>query len=167
MTKVTFKGNPVTLSGKLPSLHAQAPDFKLVDKDLKDHSLKDYKGKRKLISTNPSLDTSVCSMVAQKFNEAIKKHPGIVALIVTADLPFAQKRFCEHMNAHNIVTLSMMRSKDFAKDYGILIVDGPLAGLCARAVIVLDEHDKVLYTELVPEITQEPNYDQALHFLRS
>lgn len=162
MADIKLKGNPIKTNGQLPKKGASAPDFNLVDKDLANHSLKDYKGKRKILSTNPSLDTSVCSTVAKKFNEKIKEHPDILCLVITADLPFAQKRFCNQEKADNIITLSMMRNKDFAKNYGILIEDGPLAGLCARAVIVLDENDKVLYAELVPEITQEPNYEAAL-----
>lgn len=167
-TQVSFKGAPVHISGSLPRLGMQAPAFTLIDKELKKRSLKDYSGKRKLISAVPSLDTSVCSLSAKKFNQAIKEHPqaGIV-LNVSADLPFAQNRFCHAEGIDNIICLSMMASKDFAQVYGILMLDGPLAGLCARAIIVLDEHDTVIYTQLVPEITQEPNYEEALkHFLK-
>lgn len=165
MAKITLKGTPISTNGQLPALHSQAADFRLVDQDLKDHSLKDYKGKKKLLSIVPSLDTAVCSTMAKKFNEAIKKHPEVMVVVISADLPFAQKRFCTQENVKNIVTLSMMRSKDFAKDYGVFITDGPLEGLCARAVVVLDEKNKVIYTELVPEITQEPNYEKALSHL--
>lgn len=164
--QVTFKGSPVHISGSLPKLGMQAPDFTLIDKDLKKRSLKDYSGKRKLISILPSLDTKVCSLSAKKFNQAIKEHfqEGIV-LNVSADLPFAQSRFCHAESIDNVICLSMMNSKDFAQSYGILMLDGPLAGLCARAVLVLDENDTVIYTELVSEITQEPNYEKALqHF---
>jgi thiol peroxidase len=165
MANVTLKGNPIQTNGSLPSLNQKAPDFTLVDNDLKDHSLGDYKGKKKLLSIVPSLDTPTCSLSAKKFNDAAKDHPDIVILVISADLPFAQKRICGLENLKNVLTLSMMRSKDFAEDYGVLITTGPLAGIAARAVVVLDAQDKVIYTELVPEITQEPNYDKALEAL--
>jgi len=165
MAKVTFKGQPIATSGALPSLNSKTPDFQLVDKDLNNRSLKDYAGKRKLLSIVPSLDTSVCSAMAKKFNASVEGHPEVQVLVISADLPFAQKRFCSQENAHNIEPLSMMRSKDFAKDYGVLIVEGPLEGLCARAVVVLDEMDQVIYTQLVPEITKEPDYEKALEKL--
>ncbi len=165
MTKVTLKGKPVQVSGNLPSQGAKAPDFQLADGDLRDRSLKDYTGKRKMIYIVPSLDTPTCSLSTKKFNEQIKSHPEVTVLVVSADLPFAQKRMCSAENVQNIIPLSMMRSKDFAKAYGVLIEDGPLAGICARAVVVLDDNDQVVYTELVSEITQEPNYDKALQAL--
>lgn len=165
---VTLKGSPIHISGSLPRLGIQAPDFVLTDKDLKKRSLKDYSGKRKLISIVPSLDTPVCSLSAKKFNQSIKENPeaGIV-LNISADLPFAQSRFCHAEEVDTIACLSMMGSKDFAEAYGILMLDGPLANLCARAIVVLDENNTVIYTELVPEIAQEPNYAEALkHFLK-
>ena len=165
MAQVTFKGKPIQTAGHLPALHAKAPDFHLVDQNLKDHSLKDYAGKRKLIATVPSLDTSTCSLMTKHFNEYGKKHPNALLITVSADLPFAQKRFCQHEDVHNVSTLSMMRDKEFGKAYGILIQEGPMAGLLARAVFVLDEKDHLLYFELVPEITQEPNYHGALKVL--
>lgn len=165
MAKITLKGNEIHTNGQLPALNARAPDFILVDADLKDRTLRDYKGKRKLIYVVPSLDTSVCSLSTKKFNEAMQKHSEVIALIVSSDLPFAQKRFCGSENVNNVITLSMMRSKDFAKDYGLLIQDGPLAGICARAILVLDENDQIVYEELIPEIAQEPNYDKALAVL--
>lgn len=165
MTQTKLKGTPVRLTGQLPPLNTKAPEFRLVDKDLKDHTLKEWQGKKKIIATVPSLDTGVCSTMTKHFNELAKKHPGIAILIVSTDLPFAQKRFCEHEGVHNVFTLSMMRDKEFGKAYGLLIADGPLAGILARSVIVLDEKDHVLYTELVPEITEEPNYQKAFsHF---
>jgi thioredoxin-dependent peroxiredoxin len=166
MSQVTLKGKPIRLSGSLPALHIKAPDFKLVDKDLKDRSLHEFQGKRKIIATVPSLDTGTCSIMTKHFNEFGKKHPDVVLITVSADLPFAQKRFCETENVHNVLTLSMMRNKDFGKAYGILIEEGPLSGILARSVTVLDEKDHVLYTELVPEITQEPNYHKALEKLQ-
>ncbi|HSX11872.1 MAG TPA: thiol peroxidase [Rhabdochlamydiaceae bacterium] len=162
MAKIKLKGNPIHTSGELPALQSKAHDFQLVDQELNNRSLKDFKGKKKILSIVPSLDTSVCSLSAKKFNEAMKNYPDIMVLVISADSPFAQKRVCGAEGLKNIVTLSMMRSKDFAKDYGVLIVDGPLAGICARAIVVLDENDRVIYTELVPEITQEPNYKKAL-----
>jgi len=165
MAKITLKGNPIQTSGQLPSIGTTAPDFTLVDQDCADHSLKDYSGKTKILSIVPSLDTSVCSAMAKKFNDAIKEKTGVILLVISADLPFAQKRFCNQEKVENAVTLSMMRSKDFARDYGVLIEDGPLAGICARGVLVLDENNKVIYSELVPEITQEPDYDKALSYL--
>jgi len=165
MANVKFKGAIVHTNGELPELGSKAPDFVLTDGDLKDHTLHDFHGKRKLISIVPSLDTGVCAMSAKKFNDAAKHHPDVLVFFVSADLPFAQKRLCGLENLHNILTLSMMRSKEFATKYGVLLIDGPLAGLTARAVIVLDAKEKVLYHELVEEITQEPNYKQALDAL--
>ncbi|MES2122718.1 MAG: thiol peroxidase [Chlamydiota bacterium] len=162
MANITLKGNPIHTNGNLPAANSQAPDFVLVDKDLQNRGLKDYAGKRKVLSIVPSLDTAVCAASARKFNEKMDAMPNTVVLVVSADLPFAQSRMCGAENLSSIIPLSTMRSKDFAKDYGVLIQDGPLAGICARAVIVLDENDKVLYTELVPEITQEPNYEEVL-----
>lgn len=165
MANITLKGNPIHTNGELPKVGSMAPNFTLVDKDLADRSLIDFKGKKKLLSVVPSLDTSLCSLMAKKFSEALNSHPEIYALVISADLPFAQSRVCGQENLKNIKTLSMMRSKDFARDYGILITDGPIAGICARAVLVLDEDGKVIYSELVPEITKEPNYDKALKAL--
>lgn len=161
MAETKLKGQTVKTSGNLPPIHTKAPDFRLVDKDLKEHTLHEFHGKRKLISTVPSLDTGVCSTMTKHINEFAKKHPNFVFITVSADLPFAQKRFCEHEGVHNVVTLSMMRDKEFGKAYGLLLVDGPLAGLLARSILVLDEKDHVNYLELVPEITQEPNYHKA------
>jgi thiol peroxidase len=162
MADVTLKGNPVRVHGHLPAVGTTAPDFHLVDKDLHVRTLKDFQGKRKLISIVPSLDTPTCSLSTKKFNEKIAAHPEVAVLVVSADLPFAQKRICAAEHVANLMTLSMMRNKDFGKDYGVLIESGPLTGICTRAVIVLDEDHRVVYTQLVPEITQEPDYDRAL-----
>ncbi len=161
MATVTLKGNTVNLVGELPAVGSVAPDFKLVDTDLADRSLDDYRGKKKLLSVVPSLDTEVCAESTKKFDQQMSGHPELVVLVISADLPFAASRFCSSAGTGNVTFLSMMRSKNFAKDYGLLIEDGPLAGLTARAVLVLDEDNKVLYTELVPEIAQEPDYDKA------
>lgn len=162
MATVTLRGNPTHTIGDLPKVGARAPDFKLVAGDLKDTSLKNFAGKKKILNISPSLDTSVCATSARKFNEQAGKLPDTVVLLITSDLPFAAKRFCTAEGLQNVVPLSMMRSRDFAKDYGVLITDGPMAGICARAVVVLDEKDQVVYNQLVPEITTEPDYDKAL-----
>jgi thioredoxin-dependent peroxiredoxin len=162
MANITLKGNPIHTSGDLPVVGARAPDFRLVAGDLTDVSLGAYRGKRKILNIVPSLDTPVCAISTRKFNERAGALPNTVVLVISGDLPFAQKRFCTTEGLENVVPLSMMRSKDFAKDYGVLIQDGPLAGLSARAVVVLDADDKVAYRQLVPEIAQEPDYDAAL-----
>jgi thiol peroxidase len=166
MAQVTLKGNPIHTNGDLPAVGAKAPDFKLTSGDLKDVTLADYKGKRKILNIVPSLDTSVCATSTRKFNESAGKLPNTVVLVVSADLPFASKRFCTTEGLQNVVPLSLMRDKNFAKDYGVLIQDGPLAGICARAVVVVDEDDKVAYRQLVPEIGQEPDYEKALSAAR-
>ncbi len=160
MATITFKGNPVRTSGELPKVGATAPDFKLTGGDLADVTLASYAGKKKLLNIVPSLDTGICATSAKKFNE--KPVANTVMLTISADLPFAQGRFCKAEGINNVITLSMMRDRHFAKDYGVLMEDGPLAGICARAVVVLDANNKVLYTQLVPEIAQEPDYDKAL-----
>ena len=166
MATLTFKGNPIHTNGELPTVGTPAPDFKLVTADLKDVALADFAGKKKLLNIVPSLDTSVCALSTRKFNEHAKAHPDTVILVISADLPFAQKRFCGSEGLSNVVTLSMMRSRKFAKDYGVLLENGPLAGLTARAVLVLDEQNVVRHAELVPEIAQEPDYAAALAVLR-
>jgi thioredoxin-dependent peroxiredoxin len=162
MGHVTFQGKLTHITGSLPALHSKAPHFNLVGKDLNDRTLDgEFAGKRKLIATVPSLDTGVCMSMTKHLNEFCKQHQNVVVFIVSADLPFAQTRFCQAENVHNVLFLSMMRNKDFGSSYGVLIEDGPLAGILARSIIALDEHNQVLYTELVPEITQEPNYKKA------
>jgi thioredoxin-dependent peroxiredoxin len=166
MATISLGGNPIHTNGDMPKVGAAAPDFKLTDGDLNDLSLASFKGKKKLLNIVPSLDTPVCATSTKKFNEQAAKHPNAVMLMISADLPFAMKRFCVAENTDKVKTLSMMRDRHFAKDYGVLITDGPLAGITARAIVVIDEHDKVKYVELVPEIKQEPNYDAALAALR-
>ncbi len=162
MAQVTLGGNPIHTNGDLPAVGAKAPDFKLTSGELKDLSLADFKGKKKILNIVPSLDTPICATSTRKFNESAGKLPNTVVLVVSADLPFASGRFCTTEGLKNVTTLSLMRDKSFAKDYGVLIQDGPLAGICARAVVVVDENDKVVYKQLVPEIKQEPDYDKAL-----
>jgi thiol peroxidase len=162
MATITLKGNSTSTSGDLPAVGSRAPDFKLVGEDLQDVSLANFKGKKKILNIVPSLDTSVCATSARKFNQRAKEIPNCAIIIISADLPFASERFRSNEGLTEIVTLSMMRSRDFARDYGVLITSGPLAGICARAVVVLDESDKVVHAELVPEIAREPNYELVL-----
>lgn len=165
MTTVTLKGNRVELVGSLPQIGAIAPDFVLTDAHLKDKTLKDFQGKKKIIATVPSLDTETCSLSAKKFNEAASAHPDCIILFVSADLPFAQSRFCNSTKTTNIVTLSMMRSKKFGEEWGVLIKTGPLAGILTRSIFLLDADNRVIYSELVAEITHEPNYEKCLQAL--
>lgn len=162
MATITLSGNPIHTIGDLPAVGSQAPDFRLVDTGLADRGLADFKGKKKLLNIVPSLDTPICAVSTRKFDQHYAQEKNAVMLIISADLPFAQKRFTDSEELKNVVPLSLMRSREFAKDYGVLITDGPLAGITARAVVVLDENDKVVYTQLVPEIKQEPDYDKAL-----
>jgi thiol peroxidase len=165
MAKISRLGEEYNTNGDLPAVGSAAPDFKLTTGELNDVTLADYKGKKKLLSIVPSLDTPTCAISTIKFNQAAKGRDDVVILIVSADLPFAQGRFCTGEKLDNVIPLSIMRSKNFSKDYGVLIQDGPRAGITARAVVVLDENDKVIYTQLVHEMTDEPDYDSALAVL--
>lgn len=165
MTKITLMGKEINTNGEIPKTGEIAPDFTLVNAKLADVSLDNYKGKKKLLNIVPSLDTEVCAISTKKFNDVAKEKSDSVFLMISADLPFAMSRFCEAEGTNNVETLSMMRSRKFAKDYGVLIEDGPLTGITARAVVVIDEENKVLYSELVPEISHEPDYDAALAVL--
>jgi thiol peroxidase len=162
MAKVKFQGSPVSTTGELPGIGSKAPDFVLVKGDLSDVSLAAFRGRKKILNIVPSLDTGVCATSARKFNEEIKKYADTVVLTVSMDLPFAQDRFCKAEGITNVIPLSDMRKKDFGKKYGVELTEGPLAGLFTRAVVVLDEADKVVYTEMVSEITREPDYAKAL-----
>lgn len=166
MATVTLRGNPVSVGGVFPKAGDTAPDFDLTGGDLKDVSLKDYAGKRKVISIVPSLDTPTCAKSTKVFNERASSIANTVVLVVSADLPFAQKRFCGAEGLSNVVSLSTVRGREFHQRYGVDIQDGPLKGLTARGVVVADENDKVLHAELVTEISQEPNYDAALAALK-
>ncbi len=161
MAKITLKGNPINTRGDLPKAGSAAPDFKLVKNDLSEATLAGYAGKTKVLNIFPSLDTAVCALSVKRFNQEAAKLPNTVILNISADLPFAQKRFCGAEGINNAETLSCFRST-FAKDYNVAIVDGPLAGLCSRAVIILDGDNKVRYAQQVPEITEEPDYAKAL-----
>lgn len=162
MATITLQGNPIHTNGELPAVGSTAPDFTLTTGDLADVSLVKYAGKKKVLNIVPSIDTGICALSTKRFNEAAAEHDDTVFLTISADLPFAQGRFCGAEGLEAVKTLSMMRSRSFAEDYGILITDGPLAGLSGRAVMVLNAENEVVYTELVPEIAQEPDYDAAL-----
>ena len=162
MARITLKGNPINTSGNLPSVGSKAPDFRLTKNDLSDVSLKDFSGKKVVLNIFPSIDTGVCAASVRKFNEAAAKLSNAVVLCVSADLPFAQKRFCGAEGISNVVMGSELHEKKFGETYGVRITDGGLAGLLARSVVVIDEKGNVKYTEQVPEIGQEPNYDAAL-----
>lgn len=163
---VLFQGNPVAVAGHLPQKGDSVKDFTLVAKDLADTSLSQFAGKRKVLNIFPSIDTGVCAASVRKFNQLSSEMNNAVVLCISADLPFAQSRFCGSDGLSNVVTLSTLRSDDFATAYGVGVTDGPLKGLTARAVIVLDEQNQVLHSQLVPEITTEPDYDAALAALK-
>ena len=162
MANITIGGKPIHTSGELPAVGTKAPNFRLVTTSLEDVTLETYKGKTKVLNIVPSLGTSVCATSARKFNEKASAIKNAVVLVISADLPFAMKSFCATEGLDNVVPLSMMRGRNFAKEYGTLITDGSFEGLSARAVVVVDANDKVVYTQLVPEIGEEPNYDAAL-----
>jgi thiol peroxidase len=163
MARITLKGNPCETSGDLPRVGSKAPDFRLVNAELGDVTLDTYAGKRKVISIVPSLDTPVCATSTRKFDEHAATIGNTVMLIVSADLPFAQKRFCTAEHTDRVVALSTMRGREFAEDYGVLITNGPLEGIMARAIVCADEQGRVVHTQLVPEIAQEPDYAAALN----
>ncbi|HET7561948.1 MAG TPA: thiol peroxidase [Rhodanobacteraceae bacterium] len=165
MSSTKFKGNPVTVDGHFPKVGDQAPAFKLIAGDLSEKSLADFAGKRKVLNIFPSVDTGVCAASVRHFNKEAASLKNAVVLCISADLPFAQARFCGAEGIENVTMLSMMRGREFLKDYGVAMTSGPLAGLAARAVVVLDAHDKVIYTEMVDDITHEPNYAAALKAL--
>lgn len=162
MATVTLEGESLNVGGHFPQIGETAHSFMLVNKDLKDVSLSEFAGKRKVLSIVPSIDTPVCATSTRVFNQRASEMSNTVVLVISADLPFAQSRFCGAEGLDNVVTLSTMRGRDFHKDYGVMITDPPLSGLMARAVIILDENDRVIHVELVPEITQEPDYDAAI-----
>ena len=165
MTEITLQGNKINTNGDVPKVGSPAPEFILVDSDLKDVSLSNYDGKNIILNVIPSLDTPVCQKSTKIFNERASTLSNTVVLAVSADLPFAMKRFCSTESIESVKPLSMMRSRNFAKDYGVLITDGPLSGITARAVIVIDKNKKIILSELVQEIANEPNYEAALSCL--
>ena len=164
MATITFQGKPLHTSGELPAVGSKAPDFSLVNGKLEDVSLATYVGKRKVLNIVPSLDTSTCATSTRVFNEKASHLYNTVVLVISADLPFAQCRFCEVEGLKHVIPLSTFRS-NFAEDYGVKLVDTFLTGLTARAVIIIDEHDYVIYTQLVSEIANEPDYESALAVL--
>ncbi len=164
MAKITFKGNPIETVGSLPSVGTQAPEFTLVRKDLSDATLDSFEGKAKVLNVFISLDTGTCAASVKEFNHRAAQLKDVVVLHISIDLPFAQSRFCKAETINNSEALSAFRS-DFPIDYGLEITSGPLAGLCSRAVIVLDKENRVIYAEQVPEITEEPNYSKVLKVL--
>jgi len=166
MAQVTRRGNPVQIKGELPQVGSTAPAFTLVGGDLADVTLETFAGKRKVLNIFPSVDTPTCATSVRKFNAQANDLTNAVVLCISADLPFAQARFCGAEGLENVKNLSTMRGAEFMETYGVAIVDGPMAGLTTRAVVVLDEDNKVLHSELVPEIGQEPDYDAALAVLK-
>lgn len=165
MAKVTFKGNDVHTNGSLPTVGAEAPEFKGVKSDLSELSLGDLRGKKVVLNVFPSLDTAVCAASVRRFNKEAASHPDTIVLAISKDLPFAQGRFCTTEGIDRVIPLSAFRCSCFEDKYGMLLINGPLKGLLARGVIVVDEAGKVVYEELVPEITTEPNYDAVLAVL--
>lgn len=159
---VTLGGKPVKIEGVFPKVGDKAPAFSLVNKDLEDTTLASFAGKKKVLNIVPSLDTPVCALSTRKFNQQASNMNNAVVLIIAADLPFAMKRFCETEGLDKVVVLSTMRGSEFMRNYGVAIAEGPLSGITARAVIVLDENDQIVHAELVPEIKNEPNYAAAL-----
>ena len=166
MSQVTLGGNSVEVAGNLPQPGDQAPEFSLVDGKLGNRALSDFAGKRKVLNIVPSLDTPTCAASARRFNEEASKLDNTVVLVVSADLPFASQRVCSTEGLENVIPLSTVRDRAFMKNYGVQITSGPLEGVCARAVIVLDENNKVLHSQLAPEIKDEPDYDAALNALK-
>ena len=166
MAKITLKGNAIETVGTLPAKGSAAPDFTLVKADLSEVTLATYKGKKVVLNIFPSIDTPVCANSVRQFNKSASEMNNTVVLCISADLPFAHSRFCETEGLKNVESLSVFRSPAFGKDYGVTITTGPIAGLLSRAIVILDPAGKVVYTEQVPEITQEPNYDAALAVLK-
>ena len=162
MSKVTLQGKPVQTVGSLPAVGMPAPPFRLVKSDLSEVSLQDFAGKNILLNIFPSLDTSVCAASVRRFNKEAGESSDTVVLCISADLPFAHKRFCESEGLDDVIPLSVFRSPEFGRDYGVTFTSGPLLGLLSRSVIIIDKSGKVAYTEQVPEISQEPDYDSAM-----
>lgn len=166
MAKITFKGNPVNTSGNLPEIGSKAPDFTLTAGDLSEKSLNDYKGKNVVLNIFPSVDTGVCAQSVRTFNEKVSAENNTVVLCISKDLPFALSRFCAAEGLNNVETLSDFKSNEFSNAYGVKMTDGPLNGLLSRAVVVVNPEGNVVYNEQVPEIGQEPDYNNALNALK-
>jgi thiol peroxidase len=166
MASITFKGNTIKTVGDLPKVGENAPDFTLTNDSLQDISLKDFSGKRLVLNIFPSIDTGICAMSARHFNGEASSLENTVVMNVSKDLPFAQKRFCGAEGLENVQNASEFKNHGFSSNYSVIMEEGPLAGLFSRAVVVIDEAGKVIYTEQVPEIVQEPDYDSALASLK-
>lgn len=162
MAQITLKDNPINTIGSLPAVGSQAPDFLLTKTDLSDITTEELRGKRVILNIFPSIDTEVCAASVRFFNAKANALENTTVLCVSDDLPFAQKRFCGAEGLNNVISASELRNRDFGDKYGVRIIDGPLAGILSRAIVIIDAAGKVIYTEQVPEITQEPNYDAAL-----
>lgn len=165
MSQVTLGGDPIEVAGTLPQKGDKAPAFTLTGSDLNDYPLSHWQGKRKILNIIPSVNTGVCAESARRFNEKAGSLDNTVVLVISADLPFASQQFCGAEGLEDVITLSSFRNRDFHRDYGVDIASGPFKGLCARAVVVLDENDQVLHSQLVGEIGEEPDYDAALKAL--
>ena len=166
MAEITLEGNPIHTVGELPGVGSSAPAFKLTETDLSDVGMGDFSGKKLVLNIFPSIDTPVCAASVRRFNSEASSMENVAVLCISADLPFAHARFCGAENLDNVVSLSTFRSPQFGKDYGVEISDSPLAGITSRAIVIVDESGKVTYTEQVPEIGQEPDYDGALNALK-
>ncbi len=165
MAQITLEGSPLEVAGTFPRKGDQAPEFTLTDGQMQERSLSEWDGKRKILNIVPSLDTGVCATSARKFNEQAASLDNTLILVISADLPTAAGRFCSTEGINDLITLSIFRNDDFREKYGVAIESGPIRGFCARAVVVLDENNQVLHSELVPEIGQEPDYEAALAVL--
>ncbi|WFB34820.1 thiol peroxidase [Kiritimatiellota bacterium B12222] len=166
MAQITFKNSPIHTIGELPSSGSAAPSFTLCSGELEDVALESFQGKTLVLNIVPSLDTSVCQASARHFNEMLSKVEDVVVANVSMDLPFAQGRFCSSEGLENVISLSAFRNAGFGESYGVTITDGPLKGLLSRAIVVVDPTGKVIYTEQVPEIAQEPAYEAVLNLLK-
>ncbi|BEG98332.1 thiol peroxidase [Bacteroides sedimenti] len=166
MKQIKFKGQPIKLFGEFIQINDMAPSFRLVKNDLSDYYLDYTRGKNVVLNIFPSLDTSVCAASVRHFNKIASQLPNTIVLAISKDLPFAQGRFCTTEGIENVVALSDFRDQQFSQEYGLLIEDGPLKGLLARAVIVLNPVGKVIYTELVPDIAMEPDYEAVIKLLK-
>lgn len=167
MATITFKGTPFNTAGELPKVGSPAPGFKLVKTDLSEAALANYAGKKIILNIFPSLDTSVCANSVRKFNAELSQLANTIIFCISRDLPFAHNRFCSTEGLKEVIPLSEYRDDNFSRAYGVKIVDGPLAGLFSRAIVVINEKGIITHTEQVPEITQEPNYAQALYAVQS
>jgi thiol peroxidase len=162
MSMITLKGNPVETIGELPATGSMAPAFTLVGSGMEEVSLRDFEGRNVVLNIFPSLDTAVCATSVRRFNAEASELPDTVVLCISADLPFAHARFCVAEGLDDVVTLSVFRSPGFGRDYGVTMTTGPFAGLLSRAVVVIDADGRIVYTQQVPDIVEEPDYERAI-----